>query len=61
MQQSSAPLYDGETNTLACPRCEQRQPMRDFVALGMSPRYMPQLVPIYRCRKCHHLFALKEQ
>lgn len=53
-------LVDEASRTLTCPRCEERQPLRDFVTLGMSPRYAPQLAPIYRCRKCHHLFALRE-
>lgn len=61
MQQSSQPLYNSQDNTLVCPHCEEEQPIRDFVTLGMSPRYASQLAPVYRCRKCHHLFALKEQ
>jgi hypothetical protein len=44
---------------MICPRCEREQPMRDFVMLGMSPFYASQLVPIYRCGGCSHLFALK--
>ncbi len=58
--QSSMILVNEEARTMACPRCEERQPLKDYVTLGMSPRYATQLSPIYRCRKCHHLFAVKE-
>lgn len=54
------PLMDETVNTLVCPRCEERQPLGDFVTLGISPHYARQLSPIFRCRKCHHLFALRE-
>ena len=53
-------LVDETARTMACPRCEERQPMRDYATLGMSPRYSTQLMPIFRCRKCHHLFAVRE-
>jgi ribosomal protein L40E len=53
-------LLDDAARTLICPRCEERQPIREYVTLGMSPRYASQLHPIYRCRKCQHLFSIKE-
>jgi hypothetical protein len=59
--QTQLKLVDENTRTMTCPRCEEEQPLRDYVTLGMSPRYAPQLSPIYRCRKCHHLFAIREQ
>jgi hypothetical protein len=52
-------LVNHENRTITCPRCEREQPMRDFVMLGMSPFYASQLVPIYRCGSCSHLFALR--
>lgn len=54
-------LLDEAERTLLCPRCEENQPLREYVTLGMSPRYAQQLAPIYRCRKCQHLFAIREQ
>ncbi|MCX6022306.1 MAG: hypothetical protein NTZ05_11370 [Chloroflexi bacterium] len=60
MMQSTMTLVDEQARTMMCPRCEECQPMRDYVTLGMSPRYSTQLMPIYRCRKCHHLFAVRE-
>ena len=50
-------LVNIQSRTMTCPRCEREQPMRDFVMLGMSPFYASQLVPIYRCGGCSHLFA----
>ena len=57
--QQSTPLVNVNSRTMTCPRCEREQPMRDFVMLGMSPFYASQLVPIYRCGGCSHLFALR--
>jgi len=59
MQQSIPVLVNVQSRTMTCPRCEREQPMRDFVMLGMSPFYASQLVPIYRCGTCSHLFALR--
>lgn len=59
MEQSTPVLVNVHSRTMTCPRCEREQPMRDFVMLGMSPFYASQLVPIYRCSGCSHLFALR--
>ena len=59
MQQAAPTLVNVQTRTMTCPRCEREQPMRDFVMVGMSPFYASQLVPIYRCGGCSHLFALR--
>ena len=59
MEKTMPVLVNVESRTMTCPRCEREQPMRDFVMLGMSPFYASQLVPIYRCGGCSHLFALK--
>ncbi|MGE3269873.1 MAG: hypothetical protein AB7P40_14065 [Chloroflexota bacterium] len=53
-------LVNMHARTMVCPRCERDQPMRDFAMLGMSPFYASQLVPIYRCGSCSHLFALRQ-
>ena len=50
-------LVDTARRTILCPRCEEEQPMRDFATLGMSPLYVDLLIPIFRCKKCSHLFA----
>ena len=50
-------LMDEDQRTMVCPRCEEKQPLRDFATLGMSPRYAWALAPIYRCKQCNHLFA----
>jgi late competence protein required for DNA uptake (superfamily II DNA/RNA helicase) len=52
-------LVNISARTMLCPRCEREQPLRDFVMLGMSPLYASQLVPVYRCGACSHLFALR--
>ena len=57
MEPSTPVLVNLESRTMTCPRCEREQPMRDFVMLGMSPFFASQLVPIYRCGGCTHLFA----
>jgi hypothetical protein len=59
MEQTTPVLVNVQSRTMTCPRCEREQPMRDFVMLGMSPFYVSQLVPIYRCSGCSHLFALR--
>lgn len=53
-------LIDAEARTILCPRCEEEQPMRDFTTLGMSPLYANVLSPIYRCKRCSHLFAPRQ-
>lgn len=30
-------LYNESNKFLMCPRCEERQPLRDFATLGMAP------------------------
>ena len=57
MEQRPRRLIDTERRTILCPRCEEEQPMRDFATLGMSPLYADLLTPIFRCKKCSHLFA----
>jgi hypothetical protein len=57
MEKTVPVLVNIDTRTMTCPRCEREQPMRDFVMLGMSPFWVSQLVPIYRCGGCSHLFA----
>ncbi len=57
MQSREHKLVDPEKRTILCPRCEEEQPMRDFATLGMCPLYSSMLSPIYRCKRCNHLFA----
>lgn len=57
MQRDARALIDTDARMILCPRCEEIQPMRDFATLGMSPLYTDQLNPIYRCKRCNHLFA----
>ncbi|MCC6175043.1 MAG: hypothetical protein IT305_07045 [Chloroflexi bacterium] len=57
MDHRTPTLVNVDARTMTCPRCEREQPMRDFVMLGMSPFYASQLMPIYRCCSCSHLFA----
>ena len=59
MEQATPLLVNVSSRTITCPRCEREQPMREYVMLGMSPFYASQLVPIYRCGGCTHLFALR--
>lgn len=57
MAREARRLVDTEARTILCPRCEEEQPMRDYATLGMSPLYADLLDPIYRCKRCNHLFA----
>lgn len=57
MQRQARKLVDADARTILCPRCEAEQPMRDYAVLGMSPLYVDVLNPIYRCKRCNHLFA----
>ncbi len=61
MEQAPRPLINTEKRSILCPRCEEEQPMRDFATLGMSPLYSDQLIPIFRCKLCNHLFAPRPQ
>ena len=57
MEHGTRQLIDTDRRTILCPRCEEEQPMRDFATLGMSPLYSELLTPIFRCKRCSHLFA----
>lgn len=59
-EQEARKLIDAQARTILCPRCEEEQPMRDFTTLGMSPFYADLLSPIYRCKRCNHLFAPRQ-
>lgn len=48
-------LIDGRFMT--CPQCSTRQDILSYVPLNMAAKFIDQMAPIYKCRKCRWLFA----
>lgn len=53
-------MIDEAVRTIMCPHCEERQRAVEYATLSMSPRYSAQLAPVLRCRRCRHVFAVRE-
>ena len=53
--ESAAPLHTGQT--IMCPNCGRVWPVHAWTPLGRPARYCRQLLPVYRCTVCRHIFA----
>lgn len=54
--QASPALLKGRH--LTCPGCEEPQDVLTYTPFELSEKYADQVIPVYRCRECGHVFAL---
>jgi len=54
----SHPLVNEPERKIKCPRCRQWQSEADYQYSAVMPEYFAYLVPIRKCLKCGHFFAV---
>lgn len=43
---------------LTCPACEEAQSILAYTQFRISQQYAEQCLPVLKCRRCRHVFAL---